>query len=198
MTQQNSSSSPNNAAPSHEIALADLAYAGAAETDLDRVILLAESGNLAAAQTLLGQVPLDAPLHNALGVCLLRRGQVEEALDVFRELVLVPGGGWNRPHTPALYKLNFATAYLLNGHFADAHVMLGDVGDEKHPSVVRLRQAMKRWESGLTRWQWMNWRLFLKEPKDCPAMLDFPPGEFVDSHRTRQPAAVPVALRAAS
>lgn len=150
------------------------------ETDLERVIRYAEAGDVAGAMTIMRKGRLDEPMRNALGVCNLRLGRGDEAVRLFRELVLKAGCTWTRPNTPNLYKINYATSLLMTGHPAGCHEMLGDVGDESHPSVARLRKTIKKWEAGLSfRQRWL-WRLFRLDPRNQPVTFDFLPGEFVD------------------
>lgn len=114
-------------------------------------------------------------LKNARGVCLMRMGKHQEALDLYRGLVLQSGTIWMRPESPTACKVNFATALLLAGHPAGCDGVLAEINREDHPAVIRLRLALKQWKSELSVWQ----RLLLaigQEPSH-PATLPFAPGE---------------------
>lgn len=123
---------------------------------------------------------------NARGVCLLRVGRVEDAVALFRSLVLNPGCTWMRRDRPMHFKTNFATALLMAGHPSGCLEILAEAGVES-PEAARLRAAIKSWEATLPFWPWVNWKTSRIEPPHRPAALGFPPGDF-------GPAA-PVALR---
>src|SRR5262249_12214658 len=80
---------------------------------------------------------------NARGGCLLRLGQTQRALDLFRGLAL--GGAALRNDVPLAFKANYATARLLTGDLTGCIVALGQIRDEGHPAVQRLREAIRRW-----------------------------------------------------
>jgi hypothetical protein len=114
-------------------------------------------------------------LRNATGVCLLRMGEYERALHVFRGLVLDTNGIMVRPGTPALFIANCATALLLTGNTAGCLAMLREAGASDVPSVRRLRAALERWRGSLNIWQ----RLLLAcgLPPSRPVELGHPPGD---------------------
>lgn len=93
---------------------------------------------------------------NAVGVCLLRLGQVQPAVDVLRGLVLAVGVHL-KPDAPAVFKTNFATALLLADNVSGCLSALADVNDEQNPTVQRLRAAVRGWKEGLTFWQKVQW-----------------------------------------
>jgi hypothetical protein len=76
-----------------------------------------------------------------------------------------------------VYTANYATALFLGGHPAGCLNVLAEARDEQHPSVVRLRAAVKKWEGTLSLWQRLNWWFGRIEPAGAPGVLDYPPGE---------------------
>ncbi len=103
---------------------------------------------------------------------------------VFRELLLNPGSTWMRPDLPTVYKANYATALLMAGHPSGCLEILGEINNGAHPSVERLREAIRRWEAGLSFWQRLNWRIGKIEPTGRPVQLAFAPGEFDEPEAT--------------
>jgi hypothetical protein len=113
-------------------------------------------------------------LTNAAGVCLLRLGQSQRALEVLRGLVLGGAGFSLRQDVPTRFKSNYATAQLLCGMHAACAVTLAQARDEADASVQRLRSGIRRWERSLPFWT----RLGRAFGADGGAVtLDFPPGD---------------------
>ncbi len=125
-----------------------------------------------------GSTPL---VQNARGVCLLRLGRYEDAVRLYRGLVLQAGGTWAKADVPTLYKTNFAMALLLDGHPSGCLSILQEINDEFYPPVIRLRQALAQWVKTLTFLQRMNWRFGRLEPANCQVAVDFPPGDFIET-----------------
>jgi hypothetical protein len=143
---------------------------------LERVAALLRAGQPMKALDLLARSGPPTPqLTNALGVCLLRLGEAERAVDVFRGLVLTPGTVCLRPDAAAEHKCNFAAALLAAGNVAGGLRALDEVGDEGRPAVARLRAAVRRWRAGLSLWQRLRWHLGGSPP--CPVALDGDLGE---------------------
>lgn len=88
-------------------------------------------------------------LTNALGVCQLRMRNGARAVEIFRGLVLT-GGIHVREDVPPVFKLNFAAAMLATGNVDGFLSVLGEMGDDEHPSVARYREAHRRWRDGLS------------------------------------------------
>jgi hypothetical protein len=102
----------------------------------------------------------DSPwLTNAVGVCLLRLGQAQRALDTFRGLALGGTGFGLREDAPVRFKANYAAAQLLCGMHAACVITLSQARAESDPSVRRLREGIRRWQGTLSFWQ--RCRLFL-------------------------------------
>ncbi len=115
--------------------------------------------------------------QNRLGVCLMRISNVEEAVKIYRQLVLAPGCTWLRPELPASYKRNFATALLLAGLPSGALDVLHQSGDPYAVYYVRLRAAIQLWARTLPFMQRIDWYINLIEPRNPVIMIDFEPGE---------------------
>jgi hypothetical protein len=107
-------------------------------------------------------------------VCLLRLGQADRAVELFRNLVL-SGSLFLRPDLPTAWKVNFATALLMADNLVGCNRLLRDIQDAGHPSVQRLRGALTRWHSGLSLWQKIQWLLGGQPSRRVE--LAFPPGE---------------------
>jgi hypothetical protein len=139
-------------------------------------ITLLGEGQMAGAIDLLARTKDNSPwVRNALGVCQMRQGNTGVALDVFRGLVLGPGGLVLRKDVPVVFQTNYATALLAAGNVSGCRTVLAEIGDENNPTVGRLRGAIKRWQQGLTFWQRVNW--FLGSQPDRPVPLDPPLGD---------------------
>jgi hypothetical protein len=111
---------------------------------------------------------------NAQGVCQLRSGNTRVALDVFRSLVLA-GGIHFRTDVPAVFKANFAAAMLLADNVKSGASILTGMRENEHPSVGKLKAAVRRWKQELPLWQKFNW--YLGGEPNRPFTLDFPPGD---------------------
>lgn len=107
---------------------------------------------------------------NARGVCLLRLGRVFEAVETLKPLVYAPNSITPLRDAHPLFRANFATALLLDGNAEGFDGALGDIRDDSHPYVSRLRAAVRRARGPL----WMR-VLFLGLAGKSIA-LDFPPG----------------------
>lgn len=139
-----------------------------------KVRRLLETGRVDEALTL-ARARQDAPMKNAQGVCLLRKGLADEAVRIYRTMVLDNTGLFLRDQVPTIYKANYALALLLSGHIAGGINILKDLTGDDHPSVQRLRAAVDAWKAKLSVFQKLGLMLGL-EPKQ-PFVLDSPPGE---------------------
>ena len=128
--------------------------------------------------------------RNARGVCLMRIGRISDAVRTLRSLVLAPNCTWMKPDLPVIYGANFVTALLLAGQPGGGRDLLREIAQQEHPSVIRLWEALKDWERGLTWWQWLNWKTGLVP--DVPIELKFVPGEFADPIVTTPTVTPPV------
>ncbi|TWU46969.1 tetratricopeptide repeat protein [Rubripirellula reticaptiva] len=145
---------------------------------LQKACGLIQKGNFAAAADFLAAAGRDPNVRNALGVCLMRIGHVDQAVDVFRSFVLVPGTVLERPEVSFASKRNFATALLLKGLPSGAITVLADIRDPDSTRSAQLYAAIRRWEKTLSWFRWLDWKLNSIEPCNCQVVLDFEPGEF--------------------
>jgi len=142
---------------------------------LGEVRALVNEGKLSDALQLIAASGIkDAELANAAGVCHLRAGRPERAVDVFRELCVGEGVGV-KPDASPLHVVNFATALLLTRNLSGCRHMLRHLGASPHPAAIRLRTALTTWEHSLGRWRRLGLKLGLWEPR-TPIDLGFPPG----------------------
>lgn len=126
---------------------------------LETVRRLLEAGRPADAESLLGSVPRTPEVRNLLGLCALRRSRIDTAINIYRSLCLVPGTVVLRPEVPIEWHVNYATALLLDGNILGTVAILGELRAEDDERVQDLRATIRHWESSLTHWQWLCWRL---------------------------------------
>ncbi|MFG0243399.1 MAG: hypothetical protein ACF8R9_11505 [Phycisphaerales bacterium JB054] len=117
----------------------------------------------------------DPVLMNAAGVCHLRAGRPDRAVEVFRRLCVGEGIGI-RPDANQLHVANFATALLLSGNLNACRHHLRLV-DPRHPVAAQVSGAIAGWEASLGGWQRLLRRVGMYEPKR-PLELGSPPGSF--------------------
>lgn len=123
---------------------------------------------------LLARSKVHAPWStNAIGVCLLRLGQADRAVELFRNLVL-SGSLFLRSDVPAAWMVNFATALLMADNLAGCVRLLAEI-QEDHPAVQRLRAALQSWRDRLSVWEKIRWFLGGQPPRRVE--LEFLPGE---------------------
>ena len=140
---------------------------------------LADGGQPSAALELLGFYSQGGlPVMNAQAVCWLRMGRAAQALSTYRQFIFSQGGIFMKRDLPVHFRTNFVTALLLNQLPNGARDSLAEIDERKHPSVLRLKQAIGKWEQQMSVWQYVNWKLGVA-PR-LPITLDFQPGEFVD------------------
>ncbi|WP_242631966.1 tetratricopeptide repeat protein [Rubripirellula amarantea] len=149
---------------------------------------LIHRGEYTAAANLLSSAGRDTQVRNALGVCLMRLGRVDPAVDVFRSFVLMPGTLIERVEVSNACKRNFATALLMKGFPSGALSVLAATRDPDHIMAVRLHSAISQWEKSLSWLRWLDWKLNGVEPSKCHIKLDFEPGEFDFSVELPNPA----------
>lgn len=114
-------------------------------------------------------------LQNAQGVCQLRLGNINGAIEIFARLVLSNGGVVVRRDVPTIFLANYATALLASGNLPGCQWILNEIQEKSHPSAERVRDAIKRWRAGLTLWQ--RFLLALNGETKMPPVLDFPLGD---------------------
>jgi hypothetical protein len=113
-------------------------------------------------------------MKNALGVCLMRVGKIEEAISVlgnivFRGYICMPSD------TPVLHQINFATAMLLSNRKDGAFSILNKLDEREHPQAAKLKGAVRQWIKGLNFIEKCCYHIGLYPNK--PVTIDFPPGE---------------------
>ena len=83
--------------------------------------------------------------RNAWGVCLLRLGQAGQARSVFCDLVF-PGNAYAVPESvPLEYRVNYATALLMERNVSVGIDTLRAIPDQGHPEVAALWKAVNQW-----------------------------------------------------
>ncbi len=120
----------------------------------------------------------NSDLRNAYGVCLLRAGELDKAVDVYQSLCL-NGTICFKPNVSTLHLANYATALLLKGNRSGCLAALHQARDESHPAVRRVKDAIQRWRRSLT---WMQrLRLVMSEHlPEKPVDLGTEPGELTN------------------
>lgn len=141
----------------------------------DQIEKLLQAGQPKKALDILARTKIQSPWStNAVAVCLLRLGQAEQAIELFRPLVL-SGSLFLRPDVPTAWKVNFALALLMTDNLMGCIQILRDIREEDHPSVQRLRNAIRQWEKELSLWEKIQWHLGGQPARSV--RLDCPPGE---------------------
>lgn len=129
-----------------------------------------QAGRTKQAHEILRRADVASPwVVNALGVCQLRQGQAQAAVDTFRRLAV---GDHLRLRSDAPIKVNFATALLLSGNIAGCFSTLDEIGPERHPAIERLRAALTRWKQNMSFWERINW--YLGSEPNRAVILDLP------------------------
>ncbi len=137
-----------------------MAPAAVAEV-LEKVDRQLRDDQIGSALQLLARAKISSPwLANARGVCLLRLGKHEEAIQVFRGLVLNAGGITLRKDVPGVFKANFALGLLASGNVAGCESALGDLDDEEHATVGVMKATLRAARQAGTLWQRVSWRLW--------------------------------------
>ncbi len=154
---------------------------------LERAIALVDKADYRTAAELLCVCGDDPFIRNLLGVCWMRCGKSEQAVQLYRKLVLVPGSVQERHDIPDAYKRNFATALLLQGIPSGAMEILSAMRDSESLVSVRIRSAIIRWERTLSLFRWLDWKLNRIEPPGCHVPVEFEPGELELESRSNQP-----------
>lgn len=148
-----------------------------AETDAyAKVCRLLEAGRVDEALTL-ARSRHDADMKNAQGVCLMRQGKPDEAVRIYRTMVLDNTGLFLREELPVVYKTNYAFALFLSGNIGGGMSILEQLSREDHPSVHKLRSAIATWKSQLSFFKRLGLAMGL-EPKR-PMTLETPPGDLL-------------------
>ena len=126
-------------------------------------------------------------LSNAYGVALMRAGEAAEAVAAYRGVCLCPNSVCFKADVPTVFKVNYATALLLDKNVSGCLTVLSEIRQEQDPYVQRLRAAIRRWRRSLGWWKRLAFAWYGAEP-DRPVKLDFQPGELVVERELR-PAA---------
>ena len=149
---------------------------------LDPTVLRAmhavQAGQYERALTMLDGEPSTPQVRNARGVCLLRLGRYEKALQLFRTLALEGSGDRVRSDLPTVYLTNLATALLLTGRPSSCLALLHEIDKESNPTVIGLRKEIHQWQATLTFGERLNWWFGRLDPPHCRIVIHFLPGEF--------------------
>lgn len=113
-------------------------------------------------------------VRNAYGVCLMRTGEVDRAVEVYRDLCIERGVSLKRGTLP-VQLANYATALLLQGNLSGCLSVLRQLRTP-HPAAERLRGAIARWGQSLPWLRRLGVKLGAYEPR-IPVDLGFPPGD---------------------
>jgi hypothetical protein len=125
---------------------------------------------------LLDSTRLKSPwLINAKGVCLLRLGKAEQAVELFKGLAGASGVYILKFDAPITFKTNYATALLAANDLKRCLHVLHEIGKEDNPTVTQLRSAIQQWKRSLSLWQKIGW--YLGEYPQRPVTLNFLLGE---------------------
>jgi sugar phosphate isomerase/epimerase len=88
-------------------------------------------------------------MANARGVCLLRLGRLDEAIEVLEDITYqgLPG----IPHdVPPLFRVNFAAAMLRANRNKEAVLTILDrLNGNEHPEAAKLKAAVRQWKKSI-------------------------------------------------
>jgi hypothetical protein len=121
----------------------------------------------------------NSTLANAYGVCLMRCGELDKALEVYRNLCMSTSVCVKRD-ARAEQLANYATALLLKRNLSGCVRALREIRDPSHVAAVRLQDAIHQWKRSLSWTQRVRLRLWDHVPSQ-PIELGFPPGD-LDGH----------------
>lgn len=124
----------------------------------------------------------NAELRNAYGVCLMRAGELDKALEVYRGLCISDGVSL-RMEAPTVQMVNYATVLLLKRNLSGCLSVLRHIQASSHPAAARLQTAIDRWKRSHTWFQRLRITLSDYAPA-TPIELDFPPGEVSEEECT--------------
>lgn len=116
----------------------------------------------------------NASMRNASGVCLMRMGKPDEAVRIYRGLVLDRTGLFLRDQVPMTFKINYALALMLSGHPVGGINILEELASDNHPSLQLVREAVQDWKSQLSFLQKLGLKLGVDPNR--PVVLRLPPG----------------------
>lgn len=122
----------------------------------------------------------NAELRNAYGVCLMRAGELDKALEVYRGLCISDGVSL-KSKAPVVHLVNYATALLLKRNVPGCLSVLRHIPNSSRPAAARLLSAIDRWRRSHTWFQRLKSALSDRVPATS-IELDFPPGELPDEN----------------
>jgi len=142
---------------------------------LVKVAKLLEEGHAKHALEVISRSKLKGEwITNAIGVCLLRLGEFKKATDLLHRLTAGPGGVTLRDDAPLVFKVNFATSLIATENLPGCLSVLNEIGDEAHPALLQLRDAIERAQKRLPFWKKVL--RYLGEPPAYTVEMDFPLG----------------------
>ncbi len=137
--------------------------------------LLAENRETEALEFVTRVGPGDDRMRNALGVCLMRVGNLDAAINVYRGFCIDEGVSLKSDVSP-LHLVNYATALVLKGNVGGCLTILHQLRGSRHPAADQLEAVVERWRSALPWWRRLGLKLGTYEPREGPD-LGFPPGK---------------------
>lgn len=144
----------------------------------DRAQRLVANGEYAKAYDLLQTLPHSSSIRNAMAVCAIRCGRIDQAISIYRDMLLIPGTTILRKESPDPLKVNFAIAVLLKGLPSGALDILDEVQDPAQVSAVRVKSAIHQWSKSLSFWRRWDWKINRIDPVGCQVPTDFELGDF--------------------
>jgi Flp pilus assembly protein TadD len=146
---------------------------------ISRVQSLLSEGQVRKAIELLLRADMgNSELRNAYGVCLMRAGELDKAVDVYQSLCL-NGTICLKPNVSTLHMANYAAALLLKGNLSGCLAALHQAPDQSHPAAHRVKDAIQRWRRSLTWMQRLRLVVFGHLPEK-PVDLGTEPGNLTN------------------
>jgi hypothetical protein len=116
----------------------------------------------------------NAALKNLYGVCLMRTGQLDKALEVYRGICIGHGVSL-KSDAPIAHMVNYATVLLQHRNVAGCQDVLRHIEQSNHPGTARIQAALDRWRASLSSWERLKLRLSDYRPEK-PIELESPLG----------------------
>ena len=116
-------------------------------------------------------------VSNARGVCFIRLEQYQEAIDLYRKLVLSPDSVLLRSDVPDEFKVNYAIALALSGNMVGCKSILREMPQDCDPAED-FKRTIDEWEKSMSFWERTK---YMMSGSGRPIEFDSPPGYVVAS-----------------
>jgi hypothetical protein len=164
------------------IAAAQPIAAGAPLPPLDaksrRIRSLIDGGQYQRALDLLPTSQCTDDIRNTRAVCLMRMGQFESAVQVFRLFALTGYSQTIKKDLPEYIKVNYSAALFFGGQPSGGWAALQEVRSDNDPQAEIIRRACQRWVAEMGFFRRLDWRINRIAPATLPTVPQEPIGRF--------------------